>query len=281
MEKVSYSAIVGEEAFDAESIEFSGNNFSLSAAVRAFDRHGLVVIHGDDSFARAQLEFDEAYRQIAPGRTIDKFNGVNFGIGEETPQAVLAVEAYAPVLDLVRRIILRGSTIADVGILSSKFIVKDAAFRGSVFLHQDSCYQLGNAKVTAFFLLSDLRSGALRASTIRALVGTHHFGHLGDAGEIDRSILEDDWPELEFAYDRHSFILMHPSIWHHSHEAALDEVRGVYTYTFVEDGPLCQRFPGDKEIRNDNGFTRGVIFNRSRASRLKEIQQELDALKAT
>ena len=266
-------------AFEKSDVVFPIGEVDIRIASNAFRKHGVVALEASADNHAAQAAFDEMYRTQASTRKIDEFNGVNFCLESALNPDLLAVEANDTVLRIVSEILKEEPTdLVEPAILGSKLIVKDKRFEGAVFLHQDSCYQLGRRKVTGFFLLSDLRQGPLRESTVRILVGTHKFGHLGDAGEINRDILEENWPEFEMSLGRHSYILMDPHCWHYSNAALLgDQVRGIYTFTYAEMGAICSRAPGKADIINANPFTENRIFNRSRVSRIKELQAQLNS----
>lgn len=275
--RMSYISQTGKD-FDLDAVSFELETADPVAASAAFSAYGLIALHPAGENYTAQAAFDKMYRTQSGTRKIDEFNGVNFCIDHRLDDDILAVERHPTVLNVVSAILRDAGEIPpQPAILGSKLLVKDKRFEGGVFLHQDSCYQLGRRKVTAFFLLSDLREGALARSTIRILVGTHKFGHLGDAGEIDRDILDPEWPEFEMSLRRHSYVLMDPHCWHYSQAAPLrDQVRGIYTFTYANLSPLCKRLPGGSEQINSNPFTENRIFKRSRTSRLKELQAQLD-----
>lgn len=269
-----------DQVFDRRAMCFSLDSVDPRIASAAFAEYGVVALLPTVDNTAAQIAFEEMYRTRAGTRQVDDFNGVNFCIDDQLSSDILAVERHPAVLKVVSAILQdSGETPHQPAILNSKLIVKDKRFEGSVFLHQDSCYQMGRRKVTAFFLLSDLREGELARSTVRVLVGTHKFGHLGDAGEIDRDILEPDWPEFTMSLRRHSYVLMDPHCWHYSEAAQLGNlVRGIYTFTYASLGPICRRMPGASEPINSNPFTENRIFKRSRTSRLKELQRQVALL---
>ena len=278
--KITYLSQAGKK-FEPNDVIFKLENVDAAIASDAFNRHGVVVLEPSAENSAAQVAFDEMYETQASTRKIDEFNGINFCMESELSKDILAVERDSTVLQIVSEILKEAvERKAQPAMLGSKLMVKDKRFEGEVFLHQDSCYQLGRRKVTGFFLLSDLRKGELRKSTIRILVGTHKFGHLGDAGEIDREILEEDWPEIEMSQNRHTYVLIDPHCWHYSKAASLgDQVRGIYTFTYADLSPICTRMPGETRVINSNPFTENRIFKRSRVSRLKEMQRQLDSFK--
>lgn len=279
--KIPYRSFF-EEEFKKDEIFFSLDSLNIAYASSAFRKYGVIVIETNSLNHAAQAAFDGLYSQHNQNRIIDKVNGVNFFLDRKIHQDLLSVEANPNILRLISEVLIENP--ADPpripAILGAKLLVKDKSYSGDVFLHQDSCYQFGRRKVTAFFPLCDLRYGALKASTIKILIGTHRFGHLGDAGEIDRSTLEDAWPEFEMAVKKHTYVLMDPHCWHYSNSADLtEEVRGVYTFTYAESNPFCLRSPGCEDIMNANNFIKNKIFKRSRVSKIVELQNTLEKLK--
>ncbi len=250
-----------------------GANVSLDALRDCYRRNGAVACYFGPDFRPAERAFAAHYERHRVARRIDRFNGVNFALESELPEDLVKVEACTGAARVIEHLLADHET----GILNSKLVVKDARFSGPVFLHQDSAYQVGSDNITCFFLLSDLRNGPLRESAIRALAGTHSFGHLGDVGEIDRATLDDDWPEIEFCYPKFTFIFMNPHLWHYSGSSELgSEVRGIYAFTCHRLSMLSIRRPGSRELLPSNRLNTGKIFVRSRVSRLIELQRQVD-----
>jgi hypothetical protein len=258
--------------FDCE-----GANLPLDALRDCYRRYGAVACYFGADFEAAERAFAAHYDKYKVARTIDRFNGVNFALESELPDELVKVEACAGAAKVIGHLL----AAREAGILNSKLVVKDSRFSGPVFLHQDSAYQVGSDNITCFFLLTDLQKGALRESTIRALPGTHTFGHLGDVGEIDRTTLDDDWPEIEFCYPKFTFIFMNPHLWHYSRSSDLgSEVRGIYAFTCHRLSMLSVRRPGSRELLLSNRLNTGKIFVRSRVSRLIELQKQVDKITA-
>jgi hypothetical protein len=263
-----FRAATADIWFDCE-----GANFPLDTLGDCYRRNGAVACYFGADFAAAERAFAAHYDKYNAARTVDRFNGVNFALDSELPADLVKVEVHAGAAKVVEHLLGE----REAGILNSKLVVKDARFSGPVFLHQDSAYQVGPDNITCFFLLTDLRAGPLRESTIRALPGTQLFGHLGDVGEIDRTILDADWPEIEFCYPKFTFIFMNPHLWHYSRSSDLgSEVRGIYAFTCHRLSMLSIRRPGSRELLPSNRLNTGKIFVRSRVSRLIELQKQVD-----
>jgi hypothetical protein len=254
--------------FDCES-----GAYSLEALRNCYRRYGVVACHFGNRFEAAEAAFALHYEKYRVTRSVDKFNGVNFALESRLPEDLLKVEAYPEAAKVIGHLL----SCREIGILNSKLIVKDSKFSGAVFLHQDSSYQIGSCNLTCFFLLNDLQIEPLKQSTIRALVGTHSFGHLGDVGEIDRAVLDENWPEVEFSFPKFTYVFMNPHLWHYSKGGELGEsVRGIYAFTCHDMSVLSKRKPGCQELLPENKLTTGKIFVRSRVSRLIELQKQVD-----
>lgn len=277
--KVTYQSQF-KKSVNIDDLFFDIDEIDINKIEESFREHGVVAVTTKEKNKKAQDAFDALYENKKNSREIDRFNGVNFCTDQELDPAILSIESNKTILDVVSRLLHDGGAQKHVepSILASKLLVKDARFNGEVFLHQDSCYQSGRRKVTVFFPLCDLTDPELSATTIKILLGTHKFGHLGDAGEINREVLEDNWPEFEMKVREHTYVLMDPSCWHYSNSSALNnKPRSIYTFTYLENSALSQRLPGCKEVINRNAFTDGEIFIRSRVSRIKELQKTVDA----
>lgn len=277
--KVTYQSQF-KKPVDLADLFFDIDDIDINKIEESFREHGVVAITTKEKNKKAQDAFDALYENKKSSREIDRFNGVNFCTDQELDPAILAIESDKSILDVVSRLLHDGGAQKHVqpSILNSKLLVKDARFSGEVFLHQDSCYQFGGRKVTVFFPLCDLTDPELNATTIKILLGTHKFGHLGDAGEINREVLEENWPEFEMKVREHTYVLMDPSSWHYSNSSALkNKPRSIYTFTYVENSALSKRLPGCRDDINRNAFTEGEVFIRSRVSRLKELQKTVDA----
>jgi hypothetical protein len=274
--KITIDQVIPNIEFGRDGIffDFERNNVSLDSLRDCYRRYGAVACYFGDHFDEAEKAFVLHYEKHKDTRDVDRFNGVNFALESELPDSIVEVEGFAGAVKVLKYLLSN----EELGISNSKLVVKDSRFSDSVFLHQDSSYQVGLENVTCFFLLSDLQKGPLRQSTIKALVGTHLFGHLGDAGEIDRTILDEDWPEMEFGYPKFTFVFMNPHLWHYSNGSELgNNVRGIYAFTCQGLSPLSTRMLGSKRELPVNKMNTAKIFTRSRVSRLIDLQKQVDA----
>ncbi|HEX3638537.1 MAG TPA: phytanoyl-CoA dioxygenase family protein, partial [Paraburkholderia sp.] len=101
-----------------------------------------------------------------------------------------------------------------VALYNHRFVIKDKFSSSKVFLHQDSCYHLGNHnKCSLFVPLSavDPDNGGMSFH-----LGSHRLGSLGDAGEINPESFEIKWPKVTPELQPGDFVIMNSSLWHES-----------------------------------------------------------------
>lgn len=112
--------------------------------------------------------------------------------------------------------------------------------------------------------------------------GTHQFGYLGDAGEINPRIVDADWPVVSPTLAPGDVVLMHSLTWHESgtHNNGPDRIMADIIYQPADDpsGIALLRGKWRTEVFFDRKAAK--IFMRSRSSRLIELQRELDLLAA-
>lgn len=168
-----------------------------------------------------------------------------------------------------------------VGVFKRRVVAKDASFSGSIFLHQDSGYQRGTLdKASLFIALTDIydNSGGLEF-----WLGTHRFGYLDDAGEINPSALPNDWIKVKPELQVGDAVLMDSRLWHGSSENKSGQPR-IMT-DFIYQSAEC---PSSMEIIHENGdfestispvlFSSPTLFARSRVSKITELSEKLKDL---
>lgn len=159
---------------------------------------------------------------------------------------------------------------SDVGLYNLRFVVKDRHMRDGVFTHQDCAYHMGGRnKLSAFIPLTRVtpENGGLYFYP-----GTHKFGYLGDAGEINvpTGILP-----VHPSVNPGDVVLMHSDLWHGSHECTSGEDRIIVDCILQPShDPSTKRaltgIAGRLPWGNDY-----KIFKRSRVSRIKQLEEEL------
>lgn len=159
-----------------------------------------------------------------------------------------------------------------------RVVKKDADSGDPVFLHQDSSYQVGWQECYSLFIAltpCHYENGGLVLHP-----GTHHFGYLGDAGEI-RDFLPEDYPRVRTSLEPGDALIMHTSTWHQSPANTTKEDR-VYLEVHLRhiDEPsslmdVCgtRTSPWRLTLNGDD------LFVSSRVQRLKALYEERDALR--
>lgn len=217
--------------------------------------------------AHQVFDWQEAQRlraAIAPHMLIgarDPFNPVAVPM----PATLQLVCAAPKMLELMHEL------VGFVGVYEQRLVVKDAHFRGPVFLHQDCCYHKGGFKYSAFVALSPVTA---ENGGLTVYPGTFRFGYLGDAGEIDRALLaqvgaEPYTPTMQPG----DVLVMHSATWHESgpHCDGPDRVLLDIIYGSADD-PFC------------NGMAPSLLRTaphvRSRVARIRELQAQLVAVES-
>jgi hypothetical protein len=202
-------------------------------------------------------------------REVDPFNPVV--VTEVAPDALSDIHRMPPLLDLMAGI------YPDLALYGQRFMVKDQRSRGPVFLHQDFGYDHGWPEKTSLFLaLSPVNA---ENGGLILYPGTHAFGYLGDAGEIDAAAFEGQWSSVCPSLEPGDAVLMHECLWHasHPHSSGPDRVLVQVTYQPASDPSSAALLRGAWQTDLRLGADlRHKLFKRSRSSRLRELQSEVD-----
>lgn len=239
----------------------------------ALDEDGVVVIRGiipKAKISNALVSFCKFYDETRNIRAISRWNSADYNSDSPTPSEVLCLAECEEIVSVVKNI-LGG----DVGLYGRKLLVKDARSPGSVHLHQDSCYQHGLPKVIAFMPLTECSP---ENGMIHYLPGTHSFGYLGDCGEINRNLLEDNWPDVQPNICPGDIVLMNSHLWHYSDAILRKSVRALLTASYNRAQCLTSiKILTGEQTATINCFNNGSgLFVRSRVSRLHELQSQAD-----
>lgn len=232
-----------------------------------FDRDGMVVCRGviePDILTMWQDEWALYYDGVVSKRKV-AFNPV--AVDGPFPAALNGMRDYPPILDLVEQI--HGP---DIALYNFRFVVKDALARDEVFAHQDTPYHVGwPNKLSAFVALSESNvcNGGMWFYR-----GTHQYGYMGDAGELDVDVLPDVshyCPDLEPG----DVVLMHSATWHRStkHDGkSPDRVLADIIYQPASDPSGRELVRGEWRCEPAYWMHTDVLFKRSRVSRIKELE---------
>ena len=236
-----------------------------------FERDGLVVFQSAlqaDVVASWRLTYDNLHN---PERT-PEWNPV--AVNEDALQPLLRLIATHPmILSVVTQIFG-----PDIALYNQRFIVKDKHARNSVFLHHDTPYHVGwPNKASVFVPLSRVTQ---ENGGLIFYPGTHKFGYLGDAGEIHPKWLHGFTavlPELT----QGDFVIMHSALWHESRPNlnGIDRIIADVHMQPADDPSGVELLQGEwKTPIRMSPEMRANPLMRSRASRLKELQDRVDSM---
>lgn len=210
------------------------------------------------------------------GRRKDSRNLVNFL--EELPDRLkfywksdsvkkIATQVYGP----------------NVALFAHRILIKDRGLQHSVMLHQDYCYQLGFPNKCSLFI--PLTKSGFKEGSLRFYPGTHQYGYLGDAGEIDKSKF-DEWNSILPELNPGDVAIMNSCLWHESGPNNSDTDRVMFQITIqpTNDPTGRELISGKWETdfwidRNRKEHSIDKLFLNSRINRLKNLYSELEKLK--
>lgn len=149
--------------------------------------------------------WDAFYARSLDGkRRVDPFNPVH--VHEATPEALAQIHAYPAILDQLTKL------YPDLALYMQRFVIKDSSSRKPVFPHSDFPYDYGWPEKTTVFI--PLSPSNAKNGGISFYPGTHHFGYMGDAGQVNTDLLNDDWPLLCPDLEPGDIALCHTCTWH-------------------------------------------------------------------
>ena len=211
--------------------------------------------------------------ELSEGRRINRFNPVS--VDDEVPPILANIHKSDELLDIAEQ-----AFGPDIALYNQRFIIKDSYRKSEVFVHNDYPYHFGwPTKASAFVALSEINRSN---GKLFFYLGTHQFGYLSDAGEIDPTILGEHWPVISPDLAPGDVVLMDSSIWHgsYSYEGGTDRVLADIIYQPADDpsGKSLLRGSWQTEIFIEHDKTK--IFKRSRSSSLIEMQKRLDKVES-
>lgn len=217
------------------------------------------------------------WREFQTSRLAARRVGFNKVAVEESLPPVLEALCESPVhLDIARRIFGE-----DVGLYNHRFVIKDEFARDPVFLHQDYCYHFGFPEKASFF--TPLSHCGRENGGLEFFLGTHQYGYLGDAGEIDPDAFPE-WPSILPELAPGDLVVMNSSTWHRSgpHLGGPDRIVADTILQPAHDPSTLRLLCGTQGPVNRIDRCGDIsVFRRSRTSRMKELTAELAALRRT
>lgn len=223
-----------------------------------FDQNGVVVCRGLFDASWYKPYWDEFYN---PDR-VAGFNPVEINGPFGTQLGLLPHE---------HKITSTARLLLDCdfpSLYNYRFVVKDKHALGRVMLHQDICYHVGGFnKLSAFAALSSVipENGGMWF-----VLGSHKYGYLGDAGELNIDAVSTHkmgCPVLGPG----DVVFMNSATWHFSEANSCGVDRVLADMIFCpNDDPAVNCLT--KEMREK-------LFIRSRVSLIRQMQIEIDYLR--
>ena len=242
---------------------------------QVFKKTGLFVIRKAipaEQLAAWVKSWESFYEtELSGGRRINRFNKVSID-GVTTP-LLDDIHKSSALLDIVEQ-----AFGPDIALYNQRFVIKDKHRTGDVFLHNDYPYHFGwPTKASAFVALSKIDSSN---GKLYFYPGTHQFGYLSDAGELNPSVLGDNWPVLSPDLEPGDVVLMDSSTWHGSlpFSNGPDRIFADIIYQPADDPSGISLLRGEWQTEIFLDRDKSQLFKRSRASRIGEMQAELDSL---
>jgi ectoine hydroxylase-related dioxygenase (phytanoyl-CoA dioxygenase family) len=204
------------------------------------------------------------------GRNVDNANSVNFK--DKLPNKLLNFWNGEYIKELSN--IIYGDNVA---LYHSRILIKDRKSDSKVFLHQDYCYHMGfPIKSNLFIPLFDYEENH---GTLSFYPGTHQYGFLGDAGEIDKSKFHP-WQKITPNIKAGDVVIMNSCLWHESGENNSDIDRVMLDIIIQpSDDPsgsklICGEWETDFWVgrKEDHTFQVDTLFINSRIKKIKNYE---------
>ena len=254
--------------------QFQSNEIEGAQFIKdIYDHAGIFILRNiiPDQIIRNIQEIWTNYithLRASKGRTIDKNNFVNFK--DELPAELLNFWKSEIIKQVANDVF--GPNVA---LYNNRIVLKDKRAQNKVFLHQDFCYHVGcNNKCSLFIPL--FKCGKEEGG-LSFYPGSHNYGYLGDAGEIDKSkfqFIEPLTPTL-FPGD---IAIMNSSVWHESGENNTDTDRVLFDIIIQpsNDPSGIELLSGEwmteyRIDRSDPTFEIASMFKSCRSKKLKEL----------
>lgn len=245
-----------------------------------FEKTGVFVVRDalpKELVSQWREEWDKFYdEKLASGRSINVNNPVD--LKEELPPTLAKIYKNEILLDYVQKVF--GENVA---LYNHRFVIKDKFSPGEVFLHQDFCYHLGMPAKASFFV--PLSYAGKKNGGLTYYLGTHKYGFLGDAGEINPDQFKEKWPQYTPELQPGDFAIMNSLVWHTSgiNEVGIDRIVADIIYQPASD-------PSGKELlrgtwQTDFFINREVnaksFFKWSRVSKIIDLSEKLKSNTST
>lgn len=238
-----------------------------------FEKTGVFILRNaipQDLIKEWRTAWDEFYAEkLAAGRTVYKYNPVAL---EEKLPGVLGTLYKNEVLANYASQVWGDN----VGIYHHRFVIKDKHSKNEVFLHQDYCYHSGFHNKSSFFI--PLSYAGKENGGLTFYPGTHQYGFLGDAGEINPDNFKDKWVGITPELQPGDFAIMNSLLWHGSglNVSGVDRIVIDTIYQPANDPSCIDLVKGEWQtdifVDRENPLKN---FKRSRVSRIIQLEEEL------
>lgn len=217
-----------------------------------------------------QREWELFYSsELGEKRIVNPYNPVH--VHERLPHKLAEIHKCPELLDTLEVL------YPDLALFMQRFVIKDSNSRAAVFPHNDFCYDFGWPEKTTVFV--PLTVSSRENGGISFYPGTHHFGYLGDAGEVNTEIIEPGWPLVCPTLNPGDVALCHTCTWHCSPQPTKGPDRVLVQATFqpASDPSSVAVLRGKWRTRYRlSNVPREKFFVRSRSSRLRDLQAQVD-----
>ena len=250
------------------SLEIEGVEFNKEKFINS----GVFVIKNfipQDKIKFLQITWNDFYKNLIKegGRKIDESNFVNFK--DTLPSEFLNFWKDDCIKTLSN--LIYGDNVA---LYHNRILIKDRNTNNKVFLHQDFSYHLGFPNKTNLFIPLfdyDESHGALSFYP-----GTHQYGFLGDAGEINIDKFYP-WKKITPKINAGDVILMNSCLWHESGRNTQEIDRIMFDIIIQpSDDPsgaqlICGKWDTDFWVgrKEDHTFQIDSLFINSRIKKIK------------
>jgi len=205
------------------------------------------------------------------GRIIDEANHVNFK--DVLPPKMLNFWQSRCIKN-ISKIIYKNN----VALYHHRIVIKDKNSLHKVFLHQDYCYHVGFPDKSNLFI--PLFNYGAKHGTLSFYPGTHQYGFLGDAGQIDPTKFHA-WEKITPNIKAGDVVIMNSCLWHESSENKSDIDRVIFDIIIQPSSDpsgaklICGEWETDFWIgrKEDHTFLIDTLFIDSRIKKIKNFNK--------
>lgn len=201
-------------------------------------------------------------------RNIDLNNPVNFN--ENLPEGLNNFWKSGSIQSISKDIY--GDNVA---LYNHRIVMKDKKSDQSIFLHQDYPYHIGFHEKCSLFV--PLFNCGLENGGMTYYLGSHQYGYLGDAGEIDESKFHQ-WLKITPELNAGDIVVMNSLVWHKSGPNFSKKDRVLFDIIIQpsNDPSGIELITGEWKTdfwvdRKRNDFKVDSLFINSRTKKLKNL----------